>query len=58
MTPVERETFRQQVIQSRRARGLPDHVEDPGVLALTVRFLEGPKPSSSSDSGHAEARAS
>lgn len=44
MTAAERELTRQAVVESRRAQGLPDHVEDPAVLALAVRFLEDPTP--------------
>jgi len=43
MSPAEREAFRQEVIASRRAQGLPDHVEDPTVLALAVEVLADPK---------------
>jgi len=39
MSPAEREVFRQQVIASRRAQGLPDHVEDPTVLDLVLAGL-------------------
>jgi hypothetical protein len=33
MTPERREQVRQWVRQTRAAQGLPEHLEDPGVLA-------------------------
>ena len=41
MTTEEREQIRRQIVESRRAQGLPEHVTDPTLLGQLARTGAG-----------------